>query len=442
MLARLINYFILAFLFLLPWQTRWIYGPANLDGKPWEFGTLSFYGTEILLWLIIILTGIKLFGNRGVWTGMLSREHLKRYWKNIIFAFILVFFLTYFFKSSADRDITTQFIDRLLGGICFLFCVAVSDTTFRKLSMAFWASAVIQGLLSFGQFATQKVVACKWLGLAAQNPSDIGVAVIQFDGGRWLRSYGSFGWPNSLGVYLAAAIILGLIIYSSYTWDKKYKALIIGGQAVILIGLFLTFSRAAWLSAVIGLIVYLAIYLSKIGRKILLKNIALHLGVLAFTGAVITAVLFSAIMSRFGNGNYLEEISVVERAEQYSVASSVIQSNWLRGTGPGLYTKYLFHSFPTPLYGTYQPVHNIYILALAEVGLIMFFIWLFCISWIMKKIRQNNEVFLAVNAVLLIAGAFDHFLWSLYAGQMLFWSIFSLGLAKKDEVPNNQVIRT
>jgi len=41
--------------FLLPWQTRLIVSPGTLNGDSWEYGTISLYGLDILLFILIIL---------------------------------------------------------------------------------------------------------------------------------------------------------------------------------------------------------------------------------------------------------------------------------------------------------------------------------------------------------------------------------------------------
>src|SRR3989344_8224312 len=50
---RLIEYCFYLFIFLLPWQTRWIWQDAFLNGFTWEYGRFSLYGTEILVGLIL-----------------------------------------------------------------------------------------------------------------------------------------------------------------------------------------------------------------------------------------------------------------------------------------------------------------------------------------------------------------------------------------------------
>src|SRR3989344_9423215 len=78
-LKTVINYLLLLFLFLLPWQTRWIYQPAMLNGGFWEYGTQSFYGTEILLWLIVILFLIDRFRHKEFWQTILNRFVFSRF---------------------------------------------------------------------------------------------------------------------------------------------------------------------------------------------------------------------------------------------------------------------------------------------------------------------------------------------------------------------------
>src|SRR3989344_3346330 len=55
MLRKIYNLLLLAFLFLLPWQTRYIWQYGELNSGYWEYGTFSIYATEILLWIILIL---------------------------------------------------------------------------------------------------------------------------------------------------------------------------------------------------------------------------------------------------------------------------------------------------------------------------------------------------------------------------------------------------
>src|SRR3989338_2162673 len=80
------------FVFILPWQTRWIFQDAIIAGNPFEYGRMSLYSFDIIF---IILLIIFLF-----WA---VPEKIKKFeiknWKprglNIIFLFFCFFvFLT------------------------------------------------------------------------------------------------------------------------------------------------------------------------------------------------------------------------------------------------------------------------------------------------------------------------------------------------------------
>jgi len=51
---KIIEYGILLFVFLIPWQARWIISIGKINGREWEYGTQSLYATEILLGVILV----------------------------------------------------------------------------------------------------------------------------------------------------------------------------------------------------------------------------------------------------------------------------------------------------------------------------------------------------------------------------------------------------
>jgi len=434
-LRKITNYSILAFLFLLPWQTRWIYSLGQLNGLPWEYGTLSFYGVEILLWLIVILTGFRLFGQKDFWRELFNRESLSARWKNLVAAVVFICAVVFFTVSSPVRDVSIQFLSRLIGGICLAVSLAVAELPFSKMASAFWAGGVIQGLLGAWQFFTQKVFACKWLGLALQNPRELGVSVVQFADQRWLRAYGSFGWPNSLGVYLAVIFVLGLWLYVSV--KPRLRIFLLLGQPIVLLGLLLSFSRGAWLAAAIGTAVFIILFwrgVVGLARREFLKRLAEQFFIVVLLSGLVIGVYWPVFSARFNQNNFYEQLSTSERIDQSVIAREIIFQRSLFGVGPGLYTYYIAGHYPAPSYGQYQPVHNIYILALAETGVFVFLCLGVWVLWLLRQIWRRYPPALALAVVLLVAGLFDHFLWSLWAGQALFWAVFGLILNKKAAV--------
>ena len=51
---KILKFLIGLFLFLLPWQTIWIFREVFVGGIKSEYSTLGLYATEALLWVIIL----------------------------------------------------------------------------------------------------------------------------------------------------------------------------------------------------------------------------------------------------------------------------------------------------------------------------------------------------------------------------------------------------
>ena len=56
-LQKIIEYGFYLFLFILPWQTRWIIVPGEINEGYFEYGTYSLYGSDILLIILLFLAG-------------------------------------------------------------------------------------------------------------------------------------------------------------------------------------------------------------------------------------------------------------------------------------------------------------------------------------------------------------------------------------------------
>src|SRR3989338_7542924 len=55
--TRVVRYLLLLSVFLLPWQSRWIFKEELLNGSVFEYGRLSLSLIEILLILVFVLRG-------------------------------------------------------------------------------------------------------------------------------------------------------------------------------------------------------------------------------------------------------------------------------------------------------------------------------------------------------------------------------------------------
>lgn len=437
MLKKITAYLLYTFLFLLPWQTRWIYQPAQLNGGFWEYGSLSLYGTEILMWLIILLFCIDNLIRKDFWKKVTEQERKARIKHLVVGAVVLVFF-SFLIWHSINWEISYQYVLRMLGAFCLFVIISHSvvipakakiqggnvDSCFHGneiLLFALWLGGLFQGLLAIFQFFTQQITANKWLGLAEHSAADLGASVIQFGDERWLRAYGSFGWPNALGIYLAVILMLGLWLYFQVSFAKRI--MIMMGQLVILSGFILSFSRGAWLAAFVG-IVFMTIAVYK-RKQCLMIDFCKQLFIFFVIFLLFFVFLKPLFLTRLSSTERLEQKSSLERKTQIKEWQEIFSKNWLLGVGPGAYTRTLYGENGSKPAWQYQPVHNIYLLILAEQGLIVFIFYSFILYIIFFNKRMSDTIISPV-LVVIVAGLFDHWLFSMYTGLVFSFVILAL----------------
>ncbi|HLC69723.1 MAG TPA: O-antigen ligase family protein [Patescibacteria group bacterium] len=437
MTNKAINYLVLLLLFLLPWQTRWIYYLDFLSGVQNEYGTLSFYGTEILLWTVVVLFVGNTFLNKEFISLLKARKLSPPVAIRLGILLLVIAWLGLIWFYSANHEVVSQFYNRLSGVVALgiILFVQIAKNSLPKIwaLLALWLSGVVQGGLGAYQFLLQGIAANKWLGLSETLPSSIGVNVIETAGERWLRAYGSLGGPNPLGIYLVVILILGFILYYFYR-NSKVRLFIIFGNLIIFTGLFFTFSRGAWLSGLVGGVVFILTIL--FGKKSEVKTRAEKICLLSrlvipflLLFLVLNFLFSPLVQTRFGSEGRLEKRSLRERGDQIIEWKMVFESNWFIGTGPGNYLRALAHIDDGPQRAYALPVHNIYLLILAEMGSIFFMGFIIGLVILLVKVLKNNPLYLALIVSLAIAGLFEHWLWSLFPGLIFSAVIATLSLA-------------
>lgn len=448
LLKKISTYLTLLFLFLLPWQTRYIWQEGILNQGHWEYGTFSIYATEILLWVILIIFFVQNFLKKQVWVDLYQKRKTR-------YSLLFVLGLLLFSISVGLSDnfwMSYQYVFRLLEALALLAIILwqsqagiaprqvdrstiVADEQAQTLStvendwyvFALWAGGIIQGGLGVYQFLNQSVFGSKWLGMAPQQAMQGGASVIEFGIERWLRAYGSFGSPNSLGIYLAVLLVLGFILYFQIQ-ARHYKILVSAGQLFISSGLLLSFSRGAWLAALVGIVALGFLIFSK--EKGLLPLFYKQTSFIALISIFWVIIFFPIFSARFNTHLRLEALSISERASQYAEAISFIKTNPLFGVGPGVFTYALHIKNPNFPYWQYQPVHNIYVLLVVEMGIVSVLFLSVVMTGLLRKIIRNNPVYLPVLLVLLVAGIFDHWLASMFTGTVFWWVVWGLGYKK------------
>jgi O-antigen ligase len=373
------------------------------------------------------------YGGLGL-VHQLVREFLQSRILHMYVTSGIILLTSWLLFGSHYRVASFNVLFHLLEGLCLVVMVRgleLSKKEYLNALTAFWLSGVVQGVLAIEQFFTQEVFASKWLGLSYQTAKNLGTGVVQFGEERWLRAYGSLGGPNPLGMFLAVVLLLGFAIYFTRAPLRKWKLYVFTlGQLIISTGLVLSFSRGAWLGAALGGVLLLVhvwrSYVPEL-RRVFLMIAGLCVGViLIWVGA-----LWPLFFTRLSSQGALESRSLTTRAAQYHQWYEVVQSQYppLLGIGPGAYTYQLHKLYPKLAVWNLLPVHNSFLLVLAEYGIFGFGLLFTLFAVFSKQIKKNNWLFVPVIAALLVSGLFEHFWWTLYAGQMAWWAVWALGLA-------------
>ncbi len=450
-LSKTIEYIFYLFIFLLPWQTRWIWHLGKLGNGESQYLTYSLYGTEILFWLIGILAVIYLVKNKNKELNTIN--YRVRDFYVLFFLFFLIIILGFIW--GGDKQAILYYLWKFFEGFLLLLFVINFKISFFNTAGAFVLAGLGQSILALYQFFTQQVFASKWLGMAAQIPAVGGTCVVESDCFRWLRAYGSLPHPNVLGGFLAMALIFLfiLLILAKHKWEKMFLWLCL---PVILAGLFFTFSKSAFLALVVG-VIFLGffIFLSPAKKD---KNIFTEiLMICLITLSTLTIFYSDPLITRLQGETRLEVKSAQERIAYFEESKKLLEKNWLSGVGLGNFvlSDYMQSEIKQPSYD-YQPVHNVFFLAAVELGVWGFLILVLIVAEILRRIynykidynfslmdvfskfkiddnydlyREKFYWFLSTTAVffaLLVIMIFDHYLWTLYFGIILWW--LGLGL--------------
>jgi len=345
-------------------------------------GHLSYY-TLILGWWLLILLSLALQGGDPAYALAVS-AHSGVF---IIFYFLIVN------RVSSVRSLLVCFI----GSMCFQSCLAV---------MQFLAQGSL-GLHFLGE---------PFLDEGARHLSKMTIA-----GKDFIRSYGTLPHPNVLGGFLSLSMM------GTFFISIKKKGLKTALLTLQFLGLMFSFSRSALISLSFALILMALLYRSEIK-----KHSKKFMNTVIF---VLTLELLVVLWSRIDDLSQ----STGERLKGFYDAIMIFDSNPL-GVGFQSHTLHLDAVSTVPLMPwDYQPVHNIFLLMLSELGVfgLLLGTWFFLFSilklyerrkhLLTKQRLQKKRLLLCAILVIALIGLFDHYWLSLHQGLALL--IFFFGLA-------------
>jgi O-antigen ligase len=296
--------------------------------------------------------------------------------------------------------------------------------------------AAIQGSVAIAQSLGQSSVGLASLGEYVLDPQWRGVSVVLAEGERVLRAYGLSDHPNILGGSLA---LTSLILLAASVWAKgNARPWLMAASCLSLIGLLLTFSRAAVLALVLGFGLLVVGVESLMGRRGLVRLVSLS-GAAVLTLTPFVLYYAPALSTRTGTGgsfeaNPLEARALAERATLNHAAGEVFVEHALGGIGLGALPLALQARYPSFPY-SYQPAHFVLLDAAAETGLPGASVYLaaLIVPWIAVAVRWRqgklSPGLLGSSAALLVItliGFFDYYPWLLQPGRLWQWAIWGL----------------
>ncbi len=301
--------------------------------------------------------------------------------------------------------------------IYFAFYVAqnIKDDKYF-LIVALTLGGICESVILLFQFLSQASLGGPfyYLGERTFSVSTPGIALFPFNETLLLRPYGTFPHPNVASFYLLfgfSVILFSLDFKKHYQLYFRFCIL-----AILFLGVLITFSR------VVSILLILTIF---IWSNYVIKNFGLSMK-RAFAWLIIIIVFIFFSLIRFGPG-YVTDLLL--RMDLIKISWEIFLINPIIGVGLNnfFYYEIEFQKNVSPT--LLQPVHNIYLLVLVQLGIAGFIIALAFIKNIIVEVRHNLLLLVFFLSVFTV-GVFDHYLLTLQQGQLLLGIVLGLCYSK------------
>lgn len=334
-----------------------------------------------------------------------SKKTFKINIKSLAFFLVIFLFIILNISNSSLPYLTTykwlKFFEFFILGL-YIYKNINLKKDFENIIKTLSIGLIFESLLAISQFLSQSSEngIFYWFGERFFNASTSNISRIAIKGELFLRPPATFPHPNVLAGY--SAIILPLILVTDFKPIKiKWLAF-----DVSLSALFLTFSRPA---VFIGLFAILIAWIIE-QRK--------------FFFLTLTVLIFSLLFIL--NISAIEKESIDRRISLNQTSIAMFLKKPTLGVGLGNFIPSLpIYSSDKEVIRFLQPGHNIYLLTLAETGIIGLFLLVSIIIYAFKKAPPYLKISL-ISIIFL--GFFDHYFITLQQAQLLFVLIISLSL--------------
>lgn len=435
-------------LFFLPTQLgrHFFFDFSFIAGLPSDYLAPVFYVTDgIIILLFCAWTGENIYGflrdtirkSDKKFLRKFSRVPLKFVSSHLfLLAGLAYVVFTSIFVAGNSWIAVYKFVklaEYLILGLVIIRIKPKLQTVIYALSVGVFYSSI----LAIWQFINQSSAGgLLWfLGERTFRVGTPGIAAFSWGGKLILRPYATFPHPNVLGGFLTITVTLLFFYLVKYRKVQRGSAIIWLSACVILgsIGIFLTFSRSAWICAVAGFTIAGFQHAQRHIVAFVKKHGAFTIGLFYFliVSSVFVPYVLTTVFS-LRDQSWYERTKLIERALVMWSSSPFV------GVGLGNFTVHM-----RPIIRNigdlflFQPVHNVYLLVLAETGLAGVCFFLIFLRKIFWKSVQNNSLVTITLLQLFFLGFFDHYLFTLQQGQLLFAVFTSLAFLPKNTYTDN-----
>jgi O-antigen ligase len=447
---RLIPFAFFMLVAFAPSLTRYIWRMGDMAGHPVEPGTLSLFGMQLVA---------------AAYVALVFATRKRNEWKRLSESPEAVAALSLAAAAVVASAVSDAPLEALVASVSvvlavLVFCAIVLDRPDPHETVAlFFGAAVFQAGFGIFQFFAQEVHASKWLGTASQVAADLGSFVVETESGRWLRAYGLLPHPNVYGTLVALGVLaaVGLAGHRLVTSAERYRRALAATPAPIgqlarfriwarysplrfyapmpflAAGLLFSFSRTAFVAVMAGfawLVVGSFSGTAPAVRRVIVPSAVIILTTLVFMGGAYSELLRVRTVAE----GRLEQVSVTSRITQANDALNLLFRHPFVGVGMNrMPYRVRYEVDSARSWWLYDYVHDVPLLIAVETGLAGLLAWLAFVGLSLRGAFRRlshrgptltgTTAFAAMFIALLVAGLFDHFLWSSWFGQLIFWIV-------------------
>jgi O-antigen ligase len=195
------------------------------------------------------------------------------------------------------------------------------------------------------------------------------------------------------------------------------------GTALLVAGLLFTGSRSAFLGVLVGLV--LVFVVKSIPSMNVARPVSAVLATLAVLGSLFGSFFFTDLASSIRGGGVNEERSLIERVSLYEdFVPFMASTNIIVGHGIGSYVLSISDNQPGKNAFDYQPIHNVFLLIFAEIGVLGLIAALCVVASVVRinfsRFPRHDALYaFGMGNVIFMVCFFDHYLWSSWSGLAL-----------------------